>query len=69
MMTGMAYELESQWRRDDDGAVARDSMHHRAVQESREARRAGAKRASRPGWLERLLTTFQSATSARTPAR
>lgn len=69
MMAGMAYELEAQWRRDDDAATARDSMHHRAAMESRTTRRTGAKRASRPGLLDRLITTFQATMRARPAAR
>ncbi len=69
MMAGMAYELGSQRRRSDDVTVARDSMHYRAAKESREARRAAAKRASRPALLDRLITTFESTTSARSAAR
>jgi hypothetical protein len=69
MMAGMAYELEARWHRDDGVAEARDSMHHRAAMESREARRAGAEGASRPGLLDRLIATFKATTRVRPAAR
>jgi hypothetical protein len=69
MLAGMAYELEAQWRRDDNVASARDSMNHRAATDSQELRREAANRASRRGRFDRLITSLQATNRARPATR
>jgi hypothetical protein len=64
MMAGMGYEIEAQWRRDSDGATARDSMNYRAAMDAQEARRSAAGQDARLGLVDRLISSFQA--SART---
>lgn len=60
MLAGMGYELETQWRQDDDAAKARDSEHYRAAMESLDARRTASRPASRPGALDRMIGALRA---------
>ncbi len=65
MLAGMGYELETQWRRDNDAAKARDSENYRTAMESLEARRATTRPASRPGALDRMIGALRAWAGAR----
>jgi hypothetical protein len=69
MLAGMAYEIETQWRRSNDARIARDAEHERAAMDSQAMCRAAQQAASRPGTLDRAARALRSWAGSRPAAQ
>jgi hypothetical protein len=60
MLAGMGYEIETQWRRDNDAVTARNSEQYRAAMDSQAVRRVARQAVSRPSMLDRMVRALRS---------